>query len=237
MEKMEKPIFPMRINKFLALNGHSTRRGADELIIKKKVFINGRFAVLGDKVNETDEVTVQTRGRIKKLLYFAYNKPKGIITHSPGRGEKDIKHSISIKGVFPIGRLDKDSHGLIILSNDGRITDRLLNPDRQHEKEYLVRTVSKLHPSFKENMEKGVNIDSYLTKPCQVKILNDHFFSIILSEGKNRQIRRMVSTFHNEVVDLQRVKIMNIDLGKLPVGSYRAIEGKELEDFLGDLGL
>src|SRR3989344_8839788 len=132
---MEKQTYPMRINKYLALNKYSTRRGADELVRKKQVFINNELAVLGDKVEETDKVEVRFRGKQKPYIYIAYNKPKGIVTHSAQEGEQEIKTAVAVKDIFPIGRLDKDSNGLIILTNDGRITERLLGPNHLHEKE------------------------------------------------------------------------------------------------------
>jgi len=227
----------MRINKYLAFQKHSTRRGADELINKKQVFINGRLAVLGDKVNEKDEVDVRFRGKQIPYIYMAYNKPKGIITHSAQEGEKEIKQVVAVKDIFPIGRLDKDSHGLIILTNDGRITDRLLGPNYFHEKEYLVTTKNKLRSSFKEKMEAGVKIDREKTKKCKVQIVNDHMFKVILTEGKKHQIRRMCDALFQEVADLKRIRIMNIELGKLPDGSHRKIEGAELQTFLKQLEL
>src|SRR3990167_10167761 len=115
---MEKSEFPMRINKYLAHQKHSTRRGADELIAKGQVFINGRLAILGDKIKEKDQVEVRFRGKQKPYIYVAYNKPKGVVTHSAEKGEKEIKHELSIKDIFPVGRLDKESSGLIILTND-----------------------------------------------------------------------------------------------------------------------
>ena len=181
----------MRINKYLALNKHSTRRGADELITKKQVFINDRLAVLGDKVKETDKVEVRFRGKQKPYVYIAYNKPKGVVTHSAQKGEKEIKHEVSVKDVFPVGRLDKDSSGLIILTNDGRITERLLGPRYAHEKEYLVKTKNKLRSSFKEKMEAGVKIDREKTARCKVQIIDNQTFKVILTEGKKHQIRRM----------------------------------------------
>ncbi len=232
-----KPAFPMRINKYLAVQKYSTRRGADELIKDGKVFINGRLAVLGDKVTEKDIVDVRFRGKQKPYIYIAYNKPKEIVTHSAQKGEKEIKHVVGIKDVYPIGRLDKDSHGLIILTNDGRITERLLGPTQKHEKEYLVKTKEKLRSSFKEKMEKGVKIESEFTAPCKVKILNDQTFKIILTEGKKHQIRRMCVALFQEVADLQRIRIMNIELGNMPVGQFRNIEGEELQIFLESLGL
>jgi len=236
----EAPAYPMRINRYLALKGHATRRGADELVEKHRVIINGRVAVLGDKVSETDLVEVKSGKRPTQLFYFAYNKPRGVITHSPGEEETDIREDVpelAEKGVFPIGRLDKDSHGLIILTNDGRITDRLLNPAAQHDKEYVVKTKYPLRDSFKAHMEEGVDIEGYLTKPAKVKILGEKSFAITLTEGKKHQVRRMVVAMHNEVEDLKRSRILNINLGKLNAGAFRPIEGEELREFLKVLGL
>jgi len=234
---MEKPIFPMRINKYLALNKHSTRRGADELISKKQVFINDRLAVLGDKVTESDQVEVRFRGKQKPYIYIAYNKPKGVVTHSAEKGEKEIKHEVSIKDVFPVGRLDKDSHGLIILTNDGRITERLLGPSHYHEKEYLVKTKNNLRSNFKEKMEARVKIDREKTGKCKVQILNEKTFRVILTEGKKHQIRRMCVALFQEVADLKRTRIMNIELGTLALGAHRQIVGEELQTFLKSLDL
>ena len=236
-KELEKPAYPMRINKYLALKKHSTRRGADELIDQKKVFINGRLAVLGDKVNEKDSVEVRFRGKQKPYLYIAYNKPKGIVTHSAQKDDKEIKHVVSLKDVFPVGRLDKDSHGLIILTNDGRITERLLGPTHAHEKEYLVKTKNVLRSSFKEKMEAGVKIEREKTARCKVTIIDDHTFKVILTEGKKHQIRRMCVALFQEVEDLKRTRVMNIELGTLPVGSYRELEGEELRTFLHSLEL
>lgn len=229
--------YPMRINKYLAQKKYSTRRGADELISKKLVFINGKLAVLGDKVKDTDKVEVRFRTQPKPYTYIAYNKPRGIITHSKEGKEKEIKDLVPIKGVFPIGRLDKDSHGLIILTDDGRITDRLLGPQYFHEKEYLVKTKNDLRGSFKEKMEKGVKIDNETTKPCKVEIINKRMFKVILTEGKKHQIRRMCVALFQEVEDLKRERIMNIRLGNLKEGQYRKIEGEELKKFLTNLDL
>jgi len=229
--------YPMRINKYLALKNHSTRRGADELIEKNQVLINGRYAVLGDKVVESDVVEVRRNKKVLEYVYYAYNKPMGIATLAPKQGEKGIKESIDLKNVFPIGRLDKNSHGLIILSNDGRVTDRLLNPKHAHDKEYLVEVKTKLRNNFKDKMESGVDIGDYITKPCEIKILDDNRFSIILTEGKKHQIRRMCDALFAEVKDLKRTRIMNITLGKLSPNSYREIKGEELDLFLKSLSL
>ncbi len=214
----------MWINKYLASEGYSTRRGGDTLVKAKKVFINGRVAVPTDKVKPEDKVEV--RGQTKtSYRYYAYNKPIGELTHSP------------VGGLFPLGRLDKASHGLLILTDDGRATDRLLNPKYEHDKEYEVRVEPALKPSFKTKIERGVNIEGYITKKCQVTVLGPNKFRIILREGKKHQIRRMVSTFDYAVRDLKRVRIMNIKLDKLGAGQTRALTGAELKIFLTKLGL
>ncbi|MBI3305708.1 rRNA pseudouridine synthase [Candidatus Nomurabacteria bacterium] len=219
--------YPLRINKYLADKKISTRRGADELIKNKKVFINGIIALLGSKVNEGDKVEVRG-AKEKEYQYFAYNKPIGIETNSLNSPSGTT---------FPLGRLDKASHGLIILTNDGRITDALLNPKYFHEKEYLVKTKEKLRNNFKQKMEAGVNIEGYLTKKCKVKIINENTFRVTLTEGKKHQIRRMCSALFQEVADLKRERIMNIKLGNLGQGATREIKVEELSVFLKSLGL
>ena len=209
----------MRVNKYLAYKKISTRRGADELVKNRKVFINGKLAILGSKVNEKDVVEVKG-AKENTYQYFAYNKPIGIETTSP----KD--------GFFPLGRLDKASHGLLVVTNDGRITDRLLNPKYIHDKEYLIKTSNKLRSNFKQKMEAGVNIEGYKTKKCKVEIINDFSFKIILTEGKKHQIRRMCSALFQEIADLKRVRIMNIKLGKLKPNALEEIKGEELKTFL-----
>lgn len=234
------PEYPMRINRYLALQGHATRRGADELIAKKRVILNGRIAILGDKVNEGDKIEIKSGKRPTQHLYFAYNKPRGVITHSAQEDETDINEAVpelSAQGIFPVGRLDKDSHGLIILTNDGRITDRLLNPKAEHDKEYVVKTKFPLRDSFASHIEAGVDIEGYQTKPAKVKILGEKSFAITLTEGKKHQVRRMVVAMHNEVEDLKRSRVLNIKLGKLNAGEFRPIEGDELKEFLKALGL
>ena len=233
--------YPMRINKYLAHKGISTRRGADDIVEKGKVLINGRVAMLGDKVQESDKVELHDKSAPKKYLYFAYNKPVGVITHSPQLGEKDIKESVAtskeMRDVFPIGRLDKDSSGLIILTNDGRVTDRLLNPDYAHEKEYRVTTALPLREGFKKAMEAGVDIEGYLTKPCAVRKTGAKSFTITITEGKKHQIRRMVAALHNEVVALERTRILNVRLDELKSGAWRVIESEELATFLAQIGI
>lgn len=234
---MEKNPFPIRINKYLARQRFATRVGADELIQAGRVRVNGTRAVLGQMVQEGDTVVVDLPKSRAPYRYVAYHKAVGVVSHSPQEGERDIKEVSKLEGLFPVGRLDKDSSGLIILTNDGRITDRLLNPRTKHEKEYVVETTNALRASFKKKMESGVNIGDVITKPCKVRVLNDHTFTITLVEGKKHQIRRMCSALFNGVRSLKRLRIMNIRLGNLAVGKHRTIEGEELNTFLKKLEL
>ena len=230
--------FPMRINKYLAHTGVSTRTGADELISRGLVTINGVRAKLGDKVKETDEVRVLGKQSKRQYTYVAYNKPAGIVTANPQGSEKGIAETLTHpKKLFPIGRLDKDSHGLIILTDDGRITDRLLNPKYPHEKEYVVTLNRPYSSAFIRHMEHGVVLSDFTTKPTKIKKVNDTTFRITLTEGKNRQIRRMTEKLGYTVTDLHRVRIQNILLGKTPKNAYREITDVEKNEFLSDLGL
>ena len=229
-----KNEYPMRINKYLALRGDSTRRGADVLIEAKKVTINGRLAKLGDAVNEKDVVIVKGLDN-KEYLYYAYYKPRGVITHSPQDGEKSIEDVIkgSMKAdVFPIGRLDKDSHGLIILTNDGRITEKLLSPEKYHEKEYILTLDKPITGRFLKDMERGVDIEGYMTKPAIAKENGFCKIDVIITEGKKHQLRRMCAALGYTVKDIKRIRIMNIKLGSLQSGTWRRISGNELADFL-----
>jgi len=229
--------YPIRINKYLALQKISTRRGADLLIEKRLVFINGKIAKLGDLIKENDKVTISNKAPKKEYVYYAYNKKIGISTNK----DNDAKDILSVTKfptkVFPIGRLDKDSHGLIILTNDGRITDKLLSPKYIHEKEYVVKVEPNFTDKFIELMSNGVHFDKYISKKCKVWRKNNtkNTFHIILTEGKKRQIRRMCEALHHKVIDLKRIRIMNIELGKIEPGEYREIKGKELEIFLKSL--
>lgn len=234
---MDKPAYPMRINKYLAHKGYATRAGADTLIKAGKVLLNGRQAVLGEKVQETDSVEVVKALKKTGYTYLACHKPKGVISHSPQKGETEARELTKVRGVFPVGRLDKDSHGLLILTNDGRITERLLNPAYTHEKEYEVRTKEKLPARFKEKMERGVLIEGYTTKECRIEIFSERGFKITLTEGKKHQIRRMCAALGLVVESLKRTRVMNILLGHTPEGTCRKIEGEELKTFLRSLDL
>jgi pseudouridine synthase len=226
----------IRINKYLATQGVSTRRDADKMIEAGKVIINGRKAILGDKVKEGDKVEI-TKKLAHNFVYYAYNKPRGVITHSPQNGEKDIITSVGLKGVFPVGRLDKDSEGLILLTNDGRITDRLLNPKYDHDKEYIVNTRVPIKEYQLNAMEKGMELEGITTAPCKTKFIDEKTFSITLSEGQKHQIRRMCDALTLPIESLKRVRIMNIKLEKLKSNMYKKIEGEELKEFLKSLSL
>ncbi len=232
---------PIRINKYLADQKIASRREADDLIQAKKVLVNGKVAVLGQMVTAAD--TVEISGATKKYSYLAYYKGRGVITHSPAEHEVDIatrlKKDYSIVNVSPIGRLDKDSEGLIILSNDGRLTGPLLDPEANHEKEYEVTVDKPITGMFLKLMELGVDIEGYRTKVAKVSAnkTNDKRFNLIITEGKKHQIRRMCAALGYQVQTLKRVRIMNIELGDVKPNQYRKIAGSELKEFMQALKL
>lgn len=229
--------FPMRINKYLSQHGYSSRREADRLVEEGKVFINGSRAELGSKVTENDKVRVEGV-ESKERVYMAYFKPAGIVTIGAQEGEKEIKDVLNLDdGMFPVGRLDKATHGLIILTNDGRVTQRLLHPDQAHEKEYSVIVDKPITHTFLTQMATGVDIKGHRTKETKIRRTSKTSFDIVLTEGKNRQIRRMCTALGYEVRDLKRFRVENIELGKLKAGQYRILKGTELEEFLNILNL
>jgi len=233
--------FPVRLNKYLAHTGVASRREADELISSGKVLINGEKATIGQKVGESDDV--QVIGKTKAKSYYAYYKGRGVITHSPSENETDIAtrlaNDFGITHVSPIGRLDKDSEGLMILSNDGRITGPMLDPENEREKEYDVLVDKSINGMFKRAMETGVDIEGYRTKPAKItaSAKNDKRFRLIITEGKKHQIRRMCAALGYQIQTLKRVRIMNIELGKLKPNQYRKLDSLELQGFLNQLGV
>lgn len=232
--------YPIRINRYLYLNNYCSRRKADEMIEKGAVKINGKTAVLGQKVNETDKIEVGSS--IKKLKqnyeYYIINKPIGVVSHDPQHGEKSVEEFFpAVKKLAPVGRLDKKSEGLMLLTNDGRIIDKMLNPKYEHEKEYSVRVDKEVKESFQRKMERGVNIEGYQTKPCKVIITGDKSFRIILTEGKKHQIRRMCSALDYQVRNLKRVRIMNIKLSGLKPGENRPLFQDEKIALLKSIGI
>ncbi len=241
----EAPAYPMRINKYLALKGYSTRRGADELIAKKIVTINGRLAVLGDKVAETDIVEVRKNKKVagltEEFFYYACNKPKGIPLLDTRKGVKGFANIFSAKGLaekrlFPVGSLDRDAAGLIIFTNDRRIIDRLENPKHAHPKQYFIETIQPLRNNFQEKLEEGVSIDGSPKIECHVQIKGPNLCIVSINDPKNR-IRQICSLFGAEIANLTRTGILNIQLGSITPNSFRKIEGEELAIFLKKLGL
>ncbi|NBD73601.1 pseudouridine synthase [Patescibacteria group bacterium] len=225
--------YPIRINKYLAHQGIASRREADRLIEAGLVHINRKVAKLGDVVEERDHVVVSKKVARRERTYLAYHKPKGVITNKDNAGKTEsvldrLAREHGIEGVFPIGRLDKDSTGLIILTNDGRLTGHLLDPERAVEKEYQVTVNKDLAPSFKEKMERGVDIEGYTTKPATVHLRGARTFTIILTEGKKHQIRRMCMNLGYTVVSLKRVRVANIMLGELKPGAVRELSASEI---------
>ena len=233
---------PVRINKHLAERGLASRREADALISAGQVLVNGKPAQLGQKITFSDKVEIV--GKQKEKQYIAYYKARGIITHSPAEGEIDIevqlKNDHGLTGLHPVGRLDKDSEGLIILSNDGLITGPLLDPEAKHEKEYEVTVDKDINPPFLKRMASGVEIEGYLTKPAKAELkkgANKKCFLLTITEGKKHQIRRMCAALGYQVQSLKRIRIANIELKGLKANKYRNITGGKLKDFLQELGM
>ena len=224
-----------RINKYLSEFGYCSRRAADRLIKEGKVTINGMVPDIGTKVEDGDEVEVEGQrienSRKQKNIYLAFNKPIGIVCTTDRRVEPDnvidfIKYP---KRIFPIGRLDKQSEGLIFLTNDGDIVNKILRARNNHEKEYIVSVNRPINREFIQNMSNGVEILNTLTKNCFVEQLGPKKFKIILTQGLNRQIRRMCEVLGYRVRSLKRVRIMNIKLD-VPIGKYRKFTQKELSE-------
>ena len=220
----------MRINKFLSEAGITSRRGADKWIEAGRVVINGKLAELGSQVEDGDEVEVDGKpvSVEEQLVYLMLNKPVGITStterHVEGNVVDFVNHPLRI---FHIGRLDKDSDGLLLLTNDGDIVNEILREEHGHEKEYIVTVDRPITEAFVREMEQGVAILDTITKPCQVRKLGAKKFNITLTQGLNRQIRRMCSTLGYNVVNLRRMRIMNVTLGSLPVGQWRDLTDTE----------
>jgi 23S rRNA pseudouridine2604 synthase len=225
----------MRLNKYISETGVCSRREADAWIEAGRVTINGAPATLGTKVGEHDRVCVDGRelGRARQHVYIALNKPVGITCtterHIAGNIVDFVKHR---ERIFPIGRLDKDSEGLILLTNNGDIVNEILRVENEHEKEYLVTVDRPVTPIFLKGMASGVRILGTVTKPCRVTRVAPATFKIVLTQGLNRQIRRMCSFFGYKVVRLQRTRIINITLEGLKVGQWRELSAAEARGLL-----
>ena len=222
----------IRLNKYLSEIGYCSRRAGDKLIESGRVFINNEVASLGQKINITDEIKIDDKlieVKTKRKIYLALNKPIGIVCTTDTRVEKDniIDFINYPERIFPIGRLDKPSSGLILLTNDGDIVNKILRTEHNHEKEYIVKVDKPLSQTIIDRMSKGVPILDTITKECVIKKLSSNEFKIILTQGLNRQIRRMCEYFNYKVVSLNRTRIMNIKLD-LPLGEYRELTNMEI---------
>ncbi|WP_379164327.1 23S rRNA pseudouridine(2604) synthase RluF [Paenibacillus sp. sgz5001063] len=223
----------MRINKFISETGFCSRREADKLVEGGRVSINGEPAVLGSQAEQGDEVRID--GKLletgSKVVYIALNKPVGITSTTEAHIQGNIVDFVGHhERIFPIGRLDKDSEGLILLTNDGDIVNKILRAEGKHEKEYIVTVDRPITPSFISGMSSGVKILGSRTLPCEVTRISERVFRIILTEGKNRQIRRMCAAFGYEVRRLQRIRVMNIRLGTLQTGEWRELSVQEKQE-------
>lgn len=229
----QKKSAKYRINKYLAMSGLCSRRDADRLVEQGAVTINGRFAMPGDQVGDNDLVLVgrkRARAEQKKVV-LAYYKPKGVVcTERDKHAEKKLSDMIQ----YPVrvtyaGRLDKDSEGLLLLSNDGELIQRMMKASEMHEKEYLVRTDKEITDDFLEKMSGGIYLKelAVTTRPCITEQIGKYSFRIILTQGVNRQIRRMCGELGMKVISLKRVRVMNVLLGNLKPGVYRELSEEE----------
>ncbi|WP_037072055.1 23S rRNA pseudouridine(2604) synthase RluF [Psychromonas arctica] len=226
-----------RLNKFISDSGYCSRREADKLIEQSRVKINGQVPELGTKVQPGDEVFVDGK-RINKIatnksdrIYIAYNKPIGITCTTERNVYGNIIDAVKHKErIFPIGRLDKPSEGLIFLTSDGDIVNKILRAENAHDKEYRVTVDTPLSERFVDRMQRGVPILDTITKPCIVKVESRFVFTIILTQGLNRQIRRMCEYLGYEVTRLQRTRIMNVTLHNLKAGQWRNLSAQEMAD-------
>lgn len=221
-----------RINKYLSEVGYCSRRAADKLLEEGRIKINGQIPELGTKVSDEDHIEVDgkpIRESEEKPVYLAFNKPRGIVCTTDSKREKNniIDFINYPRRIFPIGRLDKDSEGLIFLTSDGDIVNKILRSKNNHEKEYIVRVDKPINPKFLDKMRNGVPILDTVTKKCEVEKIDDMHFRIILTQGLNRQIRRMCEYLGYEVKKLKRIRIMNISLD-IPVGKWRDFTDTEL---------
>ncbi len=237
---MADTVKQTRINKYLSEVGYCSRRAADKLIDQGRVTINGKVPEMGTKVVPGDDVRVDGEAvsvPTEKPVYLAFNKPIGIVCTTDDRVEKDniIDFINYPKRIFPIGRLDKPSEGLIFLTNDGDIVNKILRARNNHEKEYLVTIDKPIQPDFLKKMRNGVPILDTITKKCEVSQISTYQFRIILTQGLNRQIRRMCEHLGYRVKKLKRIRIMNVNLD-LPVGKWRDLTPDELTQIKRLLG-
>lgn len=221
------------LNKFISSTGICSRREADKWIEAGRVKINGAIAKKGNRVTTADKVTIDGQPLLSKpkSIYIALHKPPGITCTTDLKDKDNIIDFVGHpQRIFPIGRLDKASSGLILLTNDGDIVNQILRVENNHEKEYIVKVDRPITHGFLTKMSKGIPILGTVTKSCQLEKISKVVFKIILTQGLNRQIRRMCEFLNYKVISLKRVRIMNIQLGKLKVGQWRNLTKEELEN-------
>ena len=232
---------PIRINKFLSSLGTYSRRQVDKLIEEKRIRVNKKYAKLGIRVSTNDEITIDgelilIKSKKKKPVYLILNKPIGIECTTNLNVNNNIIDFLGYpKRIFPVGRLDKDSEGIIFLTNDGDIVNKILRSENNNEKEYEVRVNKKINSDFLNQMSSGVKIKNVTTKPCKIEKINNYTFKIILTQGLNRQIRKMCRHFNYKVKNLKRTRIINISLGSLKIGKFRKFTPYELESLMDHL--
>lgn len=230
----------IRINKYLSDCGYCSRREADRLLEGGRITIDGKQAIIGMKVVAGQIVCVdgvQVKKEEEEIL-IAFHKPKGIVCTTSKKDKNNIVDYINYgKRIYPIGRLDKDSEGLILLTNQGELVDKILRGSNYHEKEYIVHVDKKITNEMIETMKKGIYLNELekTTRPCSITVLDETCFKIILTQGLNRQIRRMCETVGYQVVSLKRIRIMNIELGRLKAGTYRKVTPMEKKILLLNL--
>lgn len=232
---------PIRLNKFLSSLGTYSRRQVDKLIEEKRIRVNKKYAKLGIRVSTNDEITIDgelilIKSKKKKPVYLILNKPIGIECTTNLNVNNNIIDFLGYpKRIFPVGRLDKDSEGIIFLTNDGDIVNKILRSENNNEKEYEVRVNKKINSDFLNQMSSGVKIKNVTTKPCKIEKINNYTFKIILTQGLNRQIRKMCRHFNYKVKNLKRTRIINISLGSLKIGKFRKFTPYELESLMDHL--
>ena len=222
----------IRLNKYISESGFCSRREADKFIESGKVTVDGVKAVMGTKVQKGQKVKVNGKliSKVEEMIYIVLNKPVGITCTTEHKVRGNIVDFVNHeKRIFPVGRLDKDSEGLIILTNDGDIVNKILRAGNNHEKEYIVKVDKPINDEFVKKMRNGVKILGQVTKKCYVKKEGPNTFRIILTQGLNRQIRRMCEVLGYNVTKLKRIRIMNINLGELKKGQWRDLTVRELK--------
>ena len=225
----------IRLNKFLSDAGYCSRREADRLVEQGVVKVNGKTAVMGQKVTINDSIMVKGKNisREEEQILIALNKPVGIECTTDLNNPDNIVDFINFDTrIYPIGRVVKNSQGLILLTNDGSIVNNILKGSNYHEKEYVVTVDKPVTDDFIKKMSTGVRIIDQVTRPCKVAKVKKHVFNIVLTQGLNRQIRRMCGELGYNVQKLKRIRIMNIELGNLPVGQYRKVTDSELKELM-----